>query len=902
MNYKKEYTKCKIAYKNLKGGFTNYSCSDVKDAICEVNNDGYWYNLRDCEKSHICKENHKILNGDPDHASQQKKLSIDLLKKHQYLFGLYGMDHYYDGDEMDDYYHEGNVIPDPDFLRDMIARITLIEKNADLFKEYNVYDRDIDGTVIPDLDSLQDKLETISLIKANKDLLKEHDVYKHGDEIPVLSVLQSKINEIKIMDVQNSKKLEDLEKRNNMLFSKYQVNTNLDDFLKRADLIEANQDLFKKYRVYSNEEYEPVPKLNHLQDMLERIELIKKYKNLFKEYHVYDDGEYEPVPNLNYLQDMIERIKFIEEYKDLFEKYRVYRNLEHEPIPKLNYLQDMLERIKLIKANEELFKEHHVYDNEEYDPVPELNHLRDMLERIKFIEEYKDLFYSYRVYRDGDIIPDMSVLKAKLDEITPIENNRSKFYKYGVYKDPNQFPDPNRLKDLKDILNSINMIEQNEEPLKKYGVYDMGDEIPKPDILEKDLRFLESIKKNQLFKDSDENKTFKYDDVKNTYIRHMFANHPELNEHNGYREGDTPKTPDQIIDDIMRITTIHDDCKPEQYPKIFNISGLRTFSVYRNKALKKTIYLLGEHHTRYNICDEKDEAGQPTYKADDFFFSLLNCFIPKNNKLDVFMEMPYDPSSNDRFTVNHNRSDGGGYMRKTFYRLYEENCRPSHIKKKLKDNGICIYDHLANIHHSDIRKTNCKFLNYMKTCFRLLHDGSFYYGSAERISEAIKMFSNEFHAYDVDTLVNTFRLSLFIKKIAKQIHNIDTEDVKSFFVEEFRNLVKFVHEHKENITYEVVIAEIKNPQNSAIHDDVVSIYTKIMDLYLMGRVFRSFKTKSYSASNIIIYAGDGHIQNYILWLKKLNFDKIVWSEKTEKKNCIQVKDFDYENLQREYQI
>jgi hypothetical protein len=61
-----------------------------------------------------------------------------------------------------------------------------------------------------------------------------------------------------------------------------------------------------------------------------------------------------------------------------------------------------------------------------------------------------------------------------------------------------------------------------------------------------------------------------------------------------------------------------------------------------------------------------------------------------------------------------------------------------------------------------------------------------------------------------------------------------------------------------------------------------NLYISLMDLYLFGRVFRRFNKKegkySEEPKNIIIYAGDLHIQNYKIMLDKLDFKKKIGRE------------------------
>ena len=69
----------------------------------------------------------------------------------------------------------------------------------------------------------------------------------------------------------------------------------------------------------------------------------------------------------------------------------------------------------------------------------------------------------------------------------------------------------------------------------------------------------------------------------------------------------------------------------------------------------------------------------------------------------------------------------------------------------------------------------------------------------------------------------------------------------------------------------------------------------------MSRVFRSFditKESPYNSSNIIIYGGNEHIKNYIMWLKELGFEKKyeVINNNLEKKACLKVEDFNIEYI------
>ena len=74
-----------------------------------------------------------------------------------------------------------------------------------------------------------------------------------------------------------------------------------------------------------------------------------------------------------------------------------------------------------------------------------------------------------------------------------------------------------------------------------------------------------------------------------------------------------------------------------------------------------------------------------------------------------------------------------------------------------------------------------------------------------------------------------------------------------------------------------------------------------MDLYLISRVYRSFdidKNLSYESTNIIIYAGDGHIDQYIKYFEELKLQQMYMftAPDTNKNTCITVNDFNIEYL------
>lgn len=142
-------------------------------------------------------------------------------------------------------------------------------------------------------------------------------------------------------------------------------------------------------------------------------------------------------------------------------------------------------------------------------------------------------------------------------------------------------------------------------------------------------------------------------------------------------------------------------------------------------------------------------------------------------------------------------------------------------------------------------------------------------------------------------------------KISKQYQNIKDEHIKYI-------LDKFIFE--DNEYYNNIVAVTPTDINDIIdeyrHGNFVPLINfsndwwyfniAIFDAYTMFRVFRSYKNGT-DAKNIIIYAGNLHVQNYAAILNALNFDLVFESENQisnliDKKEPFQCVDITYMKL------
>ena len=559
-------------------------------------------------------------------------------------------------------------------------------------------------------------------------------------------------------------------------------------------------------------------------------DLFEKYKTLFENNGISKDN----IASIDtkILRDNIKSLVFIEENKNLFNQYNILINGINIPASKI--FQDKLKSIKIIEENKELFEYYNIYKSG--NEIPYWNILLDNLNSIKLIEENKDYFKKYGIYKNGDIIPSENDL---IDKMTMIRQFQL-LIKYGIYKD-----------DDDENLFRIDIVEPL---LKKY---------------KRELSIIKLLENDTILIDNIDNKVKIYNQYK-------------IKIYNQYKD-DLPE-----LENFLNYKTI-------QIPKTFYISGLLRFAVYKNEKLNKIIYLLGERHNLKDLCgfvedDEiKTEKLIQHYNADDFFYSLLNSGIKNKNKLDVFLEMTYNPVDKaKKFYSKIPKFKSSGYMAEVLKKIYNDACKPNYIKKLYGEHNLCIYDGFVRFHHTDLRDSGDKFVEYIdKLWWRRLNPDN------------EEEFTMKYSDYDKEKILKLMQLSsIFLQKIKKQTDNIIIDDIKKVFEERRIDFIKLCLNNIRNDLLSFKYIKSESPWGEKGWGDVVDkIFIQIMDLYLMGRVFRSFydynSNEIYNSKNIIIYAGDVHIENYIKILKDLNFEeKYHYTNSAKNKEaCLKVDNF-----------
>ena len=555
-----------------------------------------------------------------------------------------------------------------------------------------------------------------------------------------------------------------------------------------------------------------------------------------------------------------------------------------------NRLINNHEVIMLIRKNKKLLEKYNIY--KENIDIPELNNLRDNLDKIKFVEENKHLLKNYEesnVFLEKKTLADFF---SHIKMIKIMDDNKNLFIKYNIYKEGSTIP---LLSKLMYSLDKIKSIEANKKLLKKYNAY--NEDNLDVNYLTNKLKVIASIEANP--------KSIE-----------LIEQNPNLKEYIGYRENDIVKSVEKVQLDIDNIKQFHNnndnECKSFEIPKTFYISGLLTFAVYKNEKLNKIIYLLGEKHNFKNVCDIKETNGIKHYNADEFFFSLLQESIcgknndKYNNKLDVFLEMKYNPLSNyfnEKFSsIDSMKLNLSSYLRNTEALIYNKHCYPQYLKNNDQEHKICMYDPYVRFHHADLRKINDEFIKYITRIYLL-------YSQTKGDNDDYTKFIDNYEKYSDDTkyVLNIYTASNFIKKINKQVDNIVNKNIKLFFEAQIIKLNDLIYTSVKSgdLSYKRVLQIFNNDilikKNDIIIKkiNILTIFNTIMDLYLLSRIFRTFdinKELPYDSTNIIIYSGNHHIETYIDWLKKLGFKKLYDfnSTITEKRACIKVDNFNME--------
>lgn len=344
-------------------------------------------------------------------------------------------------------------------------------------------------------------------------------------------------------------------------------------------------------------------------------------------------------------------------------------------------------------------------------------------------------------------------------------------------------------------------------------------------------------------------------------------------------------------------------------PVSFGVFQVNKFNVKRN------IIIMGELHDK-ETCKQSDRKDARFLYLNEFI-PMYHNYIGKDKMLDIFLETSYvlpgmasakDVSDYyDEFV--RKKTIGLRYLRETFNR-----CTPkydtsllSHFKCP-KNTRV----HLCDVRLSDDPNMSSsddsnEYACLLRQISELISDppsSSFqlreFYEFIERF--CYKKDSPQYHA-------TIYRGIMQNMKLQRQLDNVRSARLRSYLVawskktynnklrklkNMFKKTKKFAGELKPlPWGFFPVSSKCLDAMNSLLRPllDMTSTY---MDLYLMARVFRVFADGT-QPENVIIYAGQWHVDRYVELLEKIGTKTIIEPQKTghffKNNSCVDITDY-----------
>lgn len=374
-------------------------------------------------------------------------------------------------------------------------------------------------------------------------------------------------------------------------------------------------------------------------------------------------------------------------------------------------------------------------------------------------------------------------------------------------------------------------------------------------------------------------------------------------------------------------------------PYYFNrLSGAVSLHYLKSDAYNLRVILIGDMHIKYQT-----EACQNCYTDCHYFITYFLETIIKNTKaiVDFFFEYSYlRPST---FIKNaHRIKINSEYSRKISFdevANYFADCLQidkSHCRRKYPNLRLHYADYRDEIAEAGLNQPITSTLgsirDYFNTSLAVLELIDKYQDILDKPDIAQKLITLSGRQYseimedvlivyrklvkvnwpnDFDSFLIQFKLMLLNSKIKKQFDNLPQPYLAGLILEYLFGLIS-----KYKRSYQALIQVLQENINTPLKIGVFQLAdiisglkqsfafllvssSSIMDAYLLGRLFRTYQNAP-SASNVIIYAGTNHINNYLTFLKtQLQFETLGTSIE-EKKFCLSLSNVPQPFLYNDY--
>jgi hypothetical protein len=295
--------------------------------------------------------------------------------------------------------------------------------------------------------------------------------------------------------------------------------------------------------------------------------------------------------------------------------------------------------------------------------------------------------------------------------------------------------------------------------------------------------------------------------------------------------------------------------------KMMEIYGPKFYIEYELGDVK--FFLFDENHA--SPVHKKENEGEKTFTE-----FLKNLIVNNQDKFyDVYTEIGYKKESEIKYGSR-------SFMLRSIYKEFH-NC--------LKIRKNCQYKNLR-MHYCDFRKYYGKFFGdyEYKQVYKYLIKKD--YILDELNLERYESFHDRYKYYE--------KHFQFIKEMIKTNEILQKELSKSIFSKE---IIEFIHNNmnKERIEFfrftvrhhklfrKMIIRKSKYPLLIKFYTHYVSLYSCLMDVYTLARMFKIFSSPIGDdiAENILFYGGAHHAKKYGEFLEFIGAKKIIEINSTE---------------------
>ena len=358
--------------------------------------------------------------------------------------------------------------------------------------------------------------------------------------------------------------------------------------------------------------------------------------------------------------------------------------------------------------------------------------------------------------------------------------------------------------------------------------------------------------------------------------------------HSDYLENTCRKNPKILITEFLEKLLLRD---PKEQWDLYLEQGAGQREFFYKRKMKSQYY---KKRQTENLTRRREEYYlKLTGKRDDFlkesllqlifdYFASQNCFI----KLKC-------PIRNTRFHFIDIRHDKFGYDCQISMVSWSD-LKLNYIykySKKLRNSYQEDYPQILKDLRADLENFFHRFINALNNiikCFKKTDKIAKQINNSELRSNIMKYYKSR--------ILMTIRALIYIYNIMKEKEEYFIKFFMIATIKDAKTLIK-VDELYMNVVVKKIYGkkyiklyktlkkykELKEDAGFTALEDIYDNATiLVMDLYFLGRMSRKFYNKS--QNNVIVIAGDAHIDNYVNFLKSAGF-KTKWKSEQESKKC-----------------